>query len=247
LYFILPSSVYEKLEYQSWFLFGHLSFLYLITAGFYWIAGSLIGIKTEDYRDAAIKAICVGLGLFFSFFIIGSMYNGALIFAWMFQYLIISLPGIAVVVVSALLTRLLRSRFKFNQYVLLAISSTIIITAYIPLSGFHTNVGKNTPEMDFMRSTPVYTGVKQQIVKDSQFQLERDLSTGEEKYLGFGSFPAISYHYEAEIMVSEFCHQHLGLLQQNEQYSITEHTNSVNWIDCSVFPLVNRSAFNTTT
>gem|GEM_PF-1158870 len=241
---VLPPSMLESLEYQSWFLFGHLSFLYLITACFYALAGCFIGIKTNTYKDAIIKSIYVGLGLFLSLIIIGSLYARAFIFAWMFPYFIFTLPGVAVVILPALFIRFLRPRIKLNQYVLFAISSALIIIAYIPLSGIYTDIGKNTPEIDYMRSTPVYRGVTKQIVEDSQFQLERDLSVGEEKYLGFGSFPAISYHRESEIMISEFCHQHLDSLQLNEQYSITERTSTVNWIDCPVFPLVNKKDFD---
>ena len=178
--------------------------------------------------------------------IIGSLYAGAFIFAWTFQYFIFALPGIVVVILPALFLRFLCPRVKLNQYVLFAIASAIIIIAYIPLCGGYSNIEKNTSEIDYMRSTPVYKGIKKQIVENSQFQLERDLSVGEEKYLGFGSFPAISYHRESEIMVSEFCHQHLDFLQLNEQYSITEHTNSVNWIDCPVFYLVNKKDFDVT-
>ena len=240
---ILPPSMLELLEYQSWFLFGHLSFLYLITACFYWIVGSLIGIKAKNYKDAVIKAICVGFGLFFSFFIIGSLYNGAFIFAWMFQYFLFALPGVAIVIIPAVLICFIRPRVKLNRYVLLAISSVIIIAAYIPLSGVYANVGINTPDLDFMISTPAYKGVNQQIVKNSQFQLERDSAPDREDYfIGFGSFPAIAYCKESAMMVSEFCHQHLDMKKLNEQYDIMESVTSLS-VEQSLKSLVTKNFF----
>ena len=145
LFLFLPPSMLESLQYQSWFLFGHQSFFYLITACFYMLVGCLIGIKTKTYKDAAIKAISVGLGLFFSLMIIDSLYAGTFTFTWMFQYFVFALPGLAVVIISALFLRFLHQRVKLNQYVLFSISSAVIIIVYISLSGVYSNMGKSAP------------------------------------------------------------------------------------------------------
>ena len=235
---LLPVSMLEALEYQSWFLFGHLSFLYLITACIYALAGCYIGIKATSYKNAAYKSISVGFGFYFSLIIIGSLYAGAFIFAWAFQYFIFALPGMAVVIIPALFLRFLRPRVKLNQYMLFAIASAIIMIAYIPLSVGFNNVGRNAPELDYMIAIPAYNGVKQQIVTNSQFQLERDLTSDEEQYVGYGSFPIIGYSSESAIMCSEFCYQHLNLQKQDNQYNILYQTSGYD-IKTTLSPLVN--------
>ncbi|MCL1819313.1 MAG: substrate-binding domain-containing protein, partial [Oscillospiraceae bacterium] len=133
---------------------------------------------------------------------------------------------IAVAVIPAVLLCFLRPRVKLNKYILLTVSSAIIIAAYIPLSGWYSNVGKNAPELDYMYNKPIYKGIKQQIVENSQFQLERDLSSGEEQYTGYGNFPIIGYTSESAAMCSEFCYQHLRLQEQDNQYNILYNTVS---------------------
>jgi len=200
----LPSSILELLEgSQSTFLFFYC---------FYSLVGCYIGIKTKNYIDALIKSICVGLGFYFTILILGVLYASILILLLAPWFFIYALPCMAAIVIPALLAHFLRSRVKLNKYALFSILSVIIILAYIPLSGAYADMQKDTPVEDYMRATPAYKGVKQQIVEDSQFQLERDLTPDrEDYYIGFGSFPAIESGRESSIMVSEFCHQHLDL------------------------------------
>ena len=237
---LLPPSIEEMLEHQSWFLFGHMYFYYLITACLYWIAGCIIGTRAKGIQDAIIKSICVGLGLFFSCMIIGSLYGGIFFLVWGLSYLLFALFGVAAVIIPAMLLSFLHSRRKLNKFALLAGSFAIMIIAYVALSNVHAGIGENAPELDYMNATPAYAGIKQQLVHDSQFQLERDPTPGREGiFVGFGSFPAIGYSSESAIMVSEFIHQHIDLQSNNEQYNIMGRVTSFS-IEQSLHSLVNR-------
>ena len=243
LFLVLPETAFEIMESQSMFLFGHLSFLFLIAGCLYAVVGLIIGIKTETYKDALVKGVLVGIGLFFSFFIIGSLFNGAPIFAWAPSYFLLALPDIGIISGAALLLLFLRSRFKLNKYVLFALLFAVVVIVYVLLSGAFGNTYKNAPELDFMRAIPIYTGVKEQIVENSQFQLERDTAPGKERdYVGFGSFPAIGYSRESAIMVAEFCHQHLDLEKGNEHFDITETVVNLS-VETALKSLVNKSFY----
>ena len=244
LFFILPGSAFGILESQSMFLFGHLTFLFLVAGCLYAAAGLIIGIKTETYKDALVKGIFVGLGLFFSFMIVGSLFNGAPVFFWAPSYFLLALPDIGIVSGAALLLLFLRFRFKLNKYALLGLLLIVTVIIYILLSGAFSNKYQNAPELDYMRAIPIYTGVKEQIVENSQFQLESDTAPGKERYyVGFGSFPAIGYSRESAAMVAEFCHQHLDLEKGNEHYDITETVVNLS-VETALNSLVNNSFYS---
>ena len=225
--FVLPALFFSLtpevswLEGQAWFLFGHIFFLYTITACLYAVAGCFIGIKTDSYKGAIVKSVLAGFGLFFSFIIIGSFFGGSYIM-FAFSYFFAALPFVAAVVFPALLLRYLCTRVKLSKYTLFAIAAVIIFAAYILLSGVLGHVQGNRPELDYMYETPPYRGVTQQVVENSQFQLERGRSSRGIDYVGLGSFPAIGYCAESAIMVSEFCNQHIEAIGPVGQYSYME-------------------------
>jgi len=232
------------MQFQAWFMFGHLHVLYLVIAALYAFAGCVIGIITVTYKDAVIKALCVGFGLFPSFLLIGMMFDASSIpLRIVLNYFFFSLPCVALVIIAAVLVHFSRSRVKRSDGVLLATSAAVIFAVYIALSIVFTIIGQSIPELDIMLRTPAYRGVQQQIVQNSQFQLERDPTPGREDYfIGLGTFPAIGYCPESAMMVSEFCHQHLDLQRPNEHYDIMQRVPS-NSIEQSLRPLTNRSFF----
>jgi len=238
--FLLPPAIVEMLEHQSWDLLGRVPFPYLITACLFWIAGCFIGIKAKDGKDAIVKSTCVGFGLLLGYTIVAMLYGGIPYLVWGVIFILIAVPGVAVVIIPAILLRFLRSRAKLSEYVLKAGSCVTMIVAYVALSIVLANIGKTTPDLDFKIATPAYAGIRRQVVHDSQFQLERDPTPGREDYfVGFGSFPAIGYSSESAIMVSEFTHQHIDLQGNCEQYDIMSRVGSTS-IERSMWQLVDR-------
>ena len=212
LYSFMPLSILDQLESLTGIRYSREDLSLLIIFSLYLIAGCVIGIKAKTYKKAVIKSVIVSQGFFLSLLIIDSLhYNVIYFFALMLGYFIHALPWTAIVIVPALLLRFLCSRTKLNRYALIAITTAIIIVAHILLISDYYYRQKDSPEPDFYYGSPAYQGIKQQIVKDSQFQLERCPSSDEEIYVGFGSFPVIGFSKDTEIMVSEFCHQHLFL------------------------------------
>ncbi|MCL2045571.1 MAG: substrate-binding domain-containing protein [Oscillospiraceae bacterium] len=236
---ILPQPIYEILKYQYVFIFGHIFFLSLLTICIYSLVGCYVGIKTETVKDAILYAISIGLGQFLSLLLVGSFFAGAFIFSFVFQYFLFALPSILAVTIPALVLNIIHKRIKINKHALHAIASIVILTVYMLTSISLKNKGENRPQIDYMFGTPVYQGVKEQIVQHSEFQLEVDSSSGEDVYIGFGSFPAIGYCDESAILVSEFCHQHLNLLSTYEQYELMDNVTSSD-VSSSIRSLINK-------
>ncbi|MCL1875019.1 MAG: substrate-binding domain-containing protein [Synergistaceae bacterium] len=238
----LPPMMHESLECQFWGMRLSLPFAALLLACFYLIAGCFIGIKVKGYKDAIIKPICVGLGLFFGILPYIYFYNdGFFPIEQILSSFLMSWLFVVIVATPAIIMRFLCSRVKLNRYFLFTITSTIVIIAYVLLFSFYTEIDKNDPLPDVAYGTTDYTGVKQQIVKDSQFQLERDLTPGREDYYsGYGSFPAIGFCNESYTMLSEFCHQHLTLQRPNEQYFIMKNEDRFRF-DSTLDSLINKS------
>ena len=125
-----------------------------------------------------------------------------------------------------------------NKRNILLLVAAIIIAVYLLLSGVLSHMPGNRLVVDYLYGVPAYEGVTQQVVENSQFQLE----PGGTDYVGLGSFPAIGYCDESAVMVFEFFTQHNGAIEPLHQYNYMESVSSFD-IEWSLKSLVNKNFF----